>query len=81
VAEPVTVVIATRNRDASVVATIASLLDGTERPHEIVVVDQSDDDRTAAAVGRFAAGVRYVRSRTAGLARAHNLAIAEARTS
>jgi GT2 family glycosyltransferase len=80
VTEPVTVVIATRNRDASVVATITSLLDGTVRPHEIVVVDQSDDDRTAAAVARFATDVRYVRSRTTGLARAHNLAIADART-
>jgi GT2 family glycosyltransferase len=80
VAEPVTVVVATRNRNASVVRTIASLLEGTERPHDIVVVDQSDDDGTAAAIERFAKDVRYLRSRTTGLARAHNVAIAEART-
>jgi GT2 family glycosyltransferase len=80
VVEPVTVVIATRNRNASVARTIASLLEGTERPHDIVVVDQSDDDRTAAAVEPFAEDVRYLRSRTTGLARAHNVAIAEART-
>jgi len=80
VPEPVTVVVATRNRNASVATTIASLLEGTERPHDIVIVDQSDDDGTAAAVERFAKHVRYLRSRTTGLARAHNVGIAEART-
>jgi GT2 family glycosyltransferase len=80
VAEPVTVVIATRNRAASVAGTIASLLAGAERPHEILVVDQSDDDRTAVAVEPFARDVRYLRSRTTGLARAHNEGIAASQT-
>lgn len=80
--EPVTVVIATRNRGPSITTTLTSLAAASEHPGAVVIVDQSQDDRTAAAVTPFLHDprVRYHRSATTGLARAHNIAIAEART-
>jgi GT2 family glycosyltransferase len=78
----VTVVIATRNRGTSVASTLASLAATPHQPCAVVIVDQSQDDRTVAAVEPFLRDrrVRYLRSATTGLARAHNIAIGEART-
>ena len=81
-ADGVTVVIATRDRGASIACALASLAAGSRAADAVVIVDQSRDDRTAAAVRPFLhdACIRYLRSPTAGLARAHNVAIAEVAT-
>lgn len=42
--------IPTRNRGSAIRETLRSLLDGTRLPDEILVVDQSSDDRTRSAV-------------------------------
>jgi GT2 family glycosyltransferase len=77
-----TVVIATRNRGASVARTVASVLDNALPRYEVAVVDQSEDDRTTTAVEPFLEDprVRYRRTATCGLSRAHNLALAAAAT-
>ncbi|MDB5073998.1 MAG: glycosyl transferase family protein [Chloroflexi bacterium] len=80
--EPVTVVVATRNRGQGIVASIASILSIDYPAFELLVIDQSTDDRTRAAVCQFRHDprFRYLRSASKGLGRAHNLAIAQARS-
>jgi len=82
-AEPgaLSVVICTRDRGARFVATVESILDGDRRPAEVVVVDQSADERALDAGRRFAAyaGFRLVRVDSTGLARARNAGFALAR--
>ena len=75
-------VIATRNRGTSVASTLASLAAAPHQARAVVIVDQSQDDRTASAVEPFLRDprVQYLRSATTGLARAHNIAIADTRT-
>jgi len=76
----VTVALATRNRGASVLRTLASVLGNGLPATDVVVVDQSDDEATAIALAPYAEDrrVRYRRMDTVGLARAHNVAIADA---
>jgi GT2 family glycosyltransferase len=78
--ETLTVAIGTRNRGDSVVRTIRSVQASDHPSWAIRIVDQSDDDRTAAAVAPFLGDsrIRYRRSPTAGVARARNAAMAEA---
>ena len=61
------VILATRNRPALMVDTVASLLRCDPRPDEVIVVDQSDRPHP----GLF--GVRYLWSESRGLSRANNL--------
>lgn len=70
----VSVVVATRNRGPSVVDTITSLLASNHPSFEIIVIDQSTDNATAAAVGNLPPDprLRYVRSDTVGYGHAHN---------
>jgi GT2 family glycosyltransferase len=77
-APPVAVLICTRNRGDSIAATIASVLANPYPDFELIIVDQSGDDRTAAAVGRFRADprLRYLHTSSRGLARARNLGLA-----
>lgn len=74
--DPVTVVIATRNRPAQLERCVRSIRRGTVCPDRIVVVDNApDDDATAHTVARLALefpGVEYVREDRPGLATAHN---------
>lgn len=74
-------VVCTRNRGDRVVATVASILACEDVPFELLVVDQSTDDRTARALEPFLADprFRYERSGESGLGRARNTGLALAR--
>jgi glycosyltransferase involved in cell wall biosynthesis len=70
------VIIPTRNRGDLITETIDSLLKLQGVDFEVVVVDQSTDERTANAVTAAAAGdprVRIVRTKTVGSSAARNL--------
>lgn len=76
----VSAVICTRNRPDLIGDAVASVLANTYPCFELLVVDQSDDDRTGAIVRRLAenhANLRYLHTSTPGLSRAYNLAIRE----
>lgn len=76
----ISVVIPTRNRAESVGASIASVLANSGPLLEVLVVDQSDDDRTGAIVRGMAARdarLRYRHTPVAGLSRAYNIGIRE----
>ena len=78
---PVTVAIATVGRPRDLERCLASLLDGSCRPAEVVVVDQSAGDETERVVENAgAAGLATVHHRQArrGLAAAQNAAVAAA---
>ncbi|MEM9087512.1 MAG: glycosyltransferase [Cyanobacteria bacterium P01_F01_bin.53] len=86
----ISVVIATRNRKDSVVWTIDSILNnavsgevsqGAMSSFEILVVDQSTNDCCQQAMQKYAGDsrIRYQHSETVGMARARNLAIAQAK--
>ena len=77
---PITVVVATRNRGGSVADTVETVLAGRYGRYEVWVVDQSEDDRTSTSLHILMSDqrVRYLRTPTVGLARAHNIAIARA---
>jgi GT2 family glycosyltransferase len=77
-----TVVVATRNRGASVTRTLQTILENGHPSFQVCVVDQSDDDRTATALQPYTGEgrIRYLQSSPPGLARAHNAAISEAAT-
>jgi GT2 family glycosyltransferase len=77
----VTVVIATRNRGESVTRPIRSILSNEYPNFNIVVVDQSADDLTGAALRPFLEDphVRYIRSSTEGVATGRNIGIGTAR--
>ena len=74
-----TVVVATRNRPASLASCIASILSGTLLPSRLVIVDNAPcDDDTAEMVERMAAAeprLFYRREPVPGLSRAHNAAL------
>ena len=73
----ISVVIATRNRGADVVKPVRCLLSDRRANCEIVVVDQSDDDQTQAALEtwRHAPGLRYCRMPPLGLSAARNFGV------
>ena len=78
--DPISVVIATRDRPDLLVRCVRSILAGSVQPRELIVVDNAPSDRTtAAAVGALATAhpsVRYVLEPRAGLAVAHNAGLA-----
>jgi glycosyltransferase involved in cell wall biosynthesis len=74
----IAVVVCTRNRPDSLGRTLESLSAQTHRQFEVIVVDQSEDDRTRHVVegvsrrdGRF----RYLHLDTPGLSRAYNVGV------
>lgn len=77
----ISAVVCTRNRGASVVATIETILANTHPDFEVLLIDQSTDDNTWQAIAPFQvdARFRYLRSRTRGLGRARNLGLRHAR--
>ncbi|MBW0102487.1 glycosyltransferase family 2 protein [Pseudonocardia sp. KRD291] len=81
-AEPITVVIATRNRPESLGRCLRSVLAGDHPALQVVVVDNDpDDERTARIVDTFASPrVRYVRESRRGASVGRNRGLAEART-
>lgn len=74
--EPVTVVIATRDRPGLLERCVRSVLAGSIRPDRIVVVDNAPSNDETATTARRLAGefgeVFYVREDRPGLAHAHN---------
>ncbi len=80
--EPVTVVIATRNRPSSLGRCLRSVLAGDHPAIRVVVVDNDpDDERTARVVDAFGdPRVRYVRETRRGASVGRNRGLAEART-
>jgi glycosyltransferase involved in cell wall biosynthesis len=74
----VSAIICTRNRPDLIGQAVASVLDNTYADFELVVVDQSDDDRTEQIVRAMmtdAHRVHYIHSTTPGLSRAYNTGI------
>jgi GT2 family glycosyltransferase len=69
------VLIATRDRPDALRRCLAALASGVRPPDEIVVVDQSADERTRAVVEAFdgSSRVAYARQRGSGLGAAQNL--------
>ena len=74
----ISVVVATRDRGHLAASAVRSILTCSPPAREVWVVDQSRDGRTSDSIAILAADqrVRYLRSETEGLSRAHNLAIA-----
>jgi GT2 family glycosyltransferase len=81
-APAITVVISTRNRSDAVLMALRGVLANDYPNFELIIVDQSDDDRTANAVQPFLADprLRYVRSSTTGITGGRNRGIALARS-
>jgi glycosyltransferase involved in cell wall biosynthesis len=69
---PVSVVVCTKDRPPLCRSLVESILAGDGTPAELLVVDQSSDSATAAAVGQLD-GVTYLRSNPTGLSAARNL--------
>src|SRR5438445_6681082 len=75
----VSVVLPTRNRPEQLTIAVKSILANTFAEFEVIVVDQSSDDLTAARVQRLMADhapVQLVRDHGAGSSRARNIGIA-----
>jgi glycosyltransferase involved in cell wall biosynthesis len=73
----VSVVIPTYNYGRFIVDAIRGVLDQTRPPSEIIVVDDGSTDDTAAVVGAFGDGVRYIRQDNAGVCAARNRGVSE----
>jgi GT2 family glycosyltransferase len=74
---PVTVLVCTRDRPALLDRCLRALLDGDERPHELLVVDQSREPTTREVVRRLSRVpngqcLRYVRHDGQGLSASQN---------
>lgn len=72
------VVIPNFNHTRYLDAAIRSVLDQTEAPHEVIVVDDGSSDGCEAVVGRFGDRVRYLHQTNQGLAAARNTGIGAA---
>src|SRR3954454_7308180 len=76
----VSAIICTRNRPDLIGNAVGSVLANTYLDFDLLVVDQSDDDRTGAVVRELMAdhpNLQYFHSRTPGLSRAYNLGVRE----
>jgi glycosyltransferase involved in cell wall biosynthesis len=75
--QPVSVIIPTYNRVASVTRAIDSVLDQTYKNHEIIVVDDGSTDNTRKVLNeRYGDRIRYVHQTNKGSAAARNVGIA-----
>jgi glycosyltransferase involved in cell wall biosynthesis len=76
----ISVVIPTRNRPDLIGNAVASVLANTYGSFDVLVVDQSDDDRTRLVVRELATqheNLRYLHTSTPGLSRAYNIGVRE----
>ena len=76
----VSAVICTRNRPDLIGNAVTSVLANTYPNFDLLVVDQSDDDRTGAIVRDLTAdhpNLRYLHTSTPGLSRAYNIGVRE----
>jgi glycosyltransferase involved in cell wall biosynthesis len=82
--DPISVVIATRDRPDLIVRCVRSILAASVQPLDVIVVDNAPSDGTTAAAVRTLAdahpNVRYVLEPRAGLAVAHNAGLAHVTT-
>ncbi|MFZ5779480.1 MAG: glycosyltransferase family 2 protein [Pseudomonadota bacterium] len=75
----ISVLLCTRNRAAKAQRAAASILGGSYANFELIVVDQSTDDATRRALAAIPdARVRYIPTKTVGVAISRNIAIREA---
>jgi peptidoglycan/xylan/chitin deacetylase (PgdA/CDA1 family)/GT2 family glycosyltransferase len=74
-------IICSRNRPQLLTETIESVLQGDEKPAEIIIVDQSDTPHPILARRSLLSGceIRYLWTQSVGLCRARNIGIAAAR--
>lgn len=73
-------VICTRNRPALLAETVTSILEGSELPSELVIIDQSDPPNPSlAGLTSVRCQVRHIVSGSVGLSRARNEGLAAAR--
>ncbi len=79
--EPVSVLVCTRDRPASLREAVREILDSDYKEFELHVIDQSSDDSTEKAIAelRCDSRLRYTRTDTRGLSRARNLGASLAR--
>lgn len=77
----ISVVICTRNRGASIVHTLESVLANQHPSFEVIVVDQSTNDETMEAITPYASDprFRYIRSDTVGTGRSRNIGLRAAK--
>jgi peptidoglycan/LPS O-acetylase OafA/YrhL/glycosyltransferase involved in cell wall biosynthesis len=76
----ISAVICTRNRPDLIGSAVQSVLANTYPDFDVLVVDQSDDDRTGATIRGLQqthSNVRYLHTNKAGLSRAYNIGIRE----
>src|SRR5687767_1980677 len=76
----VSAVICTRNRPDLIGSAVASVLANTYPDFDLLVVDQSEDERTGQVVRALQAehsNLRFVHTSTPGLSRAYNIGIRE----
>jgi glycosyltransferase involved in cell wall biosynthesis len=72
--------VCTRNRGGTALSAVRSILENDHPDFEVIVVDQSTDDQTEAALAPLADRIRYMRSPTVGLSNARNVGISHTRS-
>jgi len=74
----VSVLLCTRNRGDKIINAVDSILENSNKNYELIIVDQSSDDKTKTAIETYSdPRIRYIRSDTVGLSRSRNIAIRE----
>jgi O-antigen biosynthesis protein len=76
---PVSLILCTRNRQDMLRSTLHSILAGDSLPAELIVMDQSDTPDSLGSTNASGTEVRYIWTREAGLCRASNTAVENAR--
>jgi len=78
----ITVIISTRNRGASIVTPVRTILQSDYPDFELRIVDQSDDDVTRTSLQQFVGDPRicYIKTSGRGVSAGRNLAISGARS-
>lgn len=77
----VSVLLCTRNRGDKIKNAVDSILENSYKNFELIIVDQSSDDKTKTAIEAYGdLRIRYIRSGTVGLSRSRNIAIRESRS-
>jgi glycosyltransferase involved in cell wall biosynthesis len=74
----ISVIVPTYNRADLIAETLASILNQSHRPSEIIVVDDGSRDNTEAIVREFGSQIKYVRIDNSGECRARNVGVSAA---